>query len=859
MKRNNKKRGGGRSVRYTADGVRAADELMGEDPRAGRSAFSELNPNNVTLQDDVGMAVSQAVDGEGTRVNNLAETLARVAIEHSRNPMSTEAALGVYAEALTDNSTAENRALILAEADRIVQESGLGASVAMPSQLFGMDANDLGNAEIDLAADGTGPDSMAMEPEVQGPPTQEEAIRDALQGLNAPAAMDTFTLPVRESSFDPITGELRSPMLPTTGGIATALGSPVAADPAQAAEMMRGVRGTTPIPMVYGAEGSFLADRNTTPPMLQQYGIDPNANETVVPADPAGEMSQRSYLDEATGEMFTGSEGLLSNLSEYPSKINMATTVGGPRTTVTMDDRIALRRAQDVNDQMEMAFRQYVEAGGNPEDFYNSPEFQQFQTQFDAALAPRADLEAEDPNLRVGLLANLIGSGGLGNRPRGATVLESGQNPVAMYNPLVNEMSGETPFDRRLAFEQQYGRGLLSTLFSPASYGIAIDERGRGLNRNTGFRGMGFDRYETGLVAYNNLIDALTEAAQNQGLDLRFALSNRPPTTTLTGAERFGSDVSARIMQDLARSPFAAAMQLADTSNPNNPARLVSRANSTLGGILAGLDPANLPAGTIPVPTPQEFIFKGRGGSPMTALPYGGRRTPKDIDAYERELARRSMSDFDRAMDALQRAYGIDAMSGQMEAERSINPYFLFPQAGRQFGIYFDPYNSALGGAYIEGTRPTLPPELSSQLFANALRLEPSATRATIVDGLAEGFGLRNEDVAFQNMVESAKAMEAYNKPPAMPKINLLRAMRSLPETVVPNAREIIDRALENQKRGRAMPQIDSVTPLPPGMTPADDDLGALPSLYDPRNAAFAMNRMPLPMRRGVLGNLMTA
>ena len=334
MKKSKNKRGGGRSVRYTQEGVRAADEMMG-DLTAGRSALNEQSAYNDTLQSDLGSVVSQATDG--TRLNRLAEALAQVAIEHSRNPMANEGALSVYSTALDDNTDPASRRAILQQADQIVQESFPDGKTALPSTLFAVEAN--------LGFDPNTVD-VAAEPEMAGPQTQEEAIRQALRDIPAESPDIAATMPVRA-------GAEPAPVLPTPSGVAVALGDPTP-NPEMAAQAMQGVVGRSLLPMKYGFGGQFEALRDTTPPLFQQYVTQPN--EPVIQADPTGEITPRPYLDPVTGESYMGSQGLFEGLGEYPNSIPLSSMSGGGRKTVTMDDRIALRRAQDVNDQMEAAF-----------------------------------------------------------------------------------------------------------------------------------------------------------------------------------------------------------------------------------------------------------------------------------------------------------------------------------------------------------------------------------------------------------------------------------------------------------------------------------------------------------------------
>lgn len=828
MKRNKNKRGGGRSVRYTQEGVRAADEMMG-DLTAGRSALNEQSPYNGTLQDDLGSVVSQATDG--TRLNRLAEALAQVAIEHSRNPAANEGALSVYAEALNENTDADSRRAILQQADQIVQESFPDGRTTLPSTLFAANVNTVPDASTM---------DMASEPEMAGPITRDEAIRQALRDIPAESPEIAATMPVRA-------GAEPSPILPTPSGVAVALGDPTP-NPEMAAQAMQGVVGRSLLPMTYGSSGQFEAIRDTTPPLFQQYVTQPN--EPVISADPTGELALRPYLDAATGESFMGSQGLFEGLSEYPQSLSpRMSTLGGPFNRITLEDRIALRRAQEINDQMAAAYQQHVNAGGLEEDFYNSPLFQNFQQQYKDVLGRRSDPDAIRVDERPARLAELLGTGSLGDRPRGATVLESGSNPVATYNPLIAGLPGDTVFDREREFNAIYGKDLLSTLFSPSQYRIAVDNRPRDVARNEGFEGMGFDRYEGGLAAFTNLLEAVNAAAANRNLDLRFALSPNQPTTDLAGSQRLGNDVNAALLNFLATQPYSKVAPLADASAMQQ--ELSTRGVGLLSSLLAGQGMDTLPTGTIPVPIPDSISF--RSGRP--ALPYGGRLEPQGIDKYERKLERASMSPQDRAMESLLRAFSTDPAFAR-SGSRTVNPYRLFPQAARSMGIYFDPFTESLGGAFIEGTSPRLPPELAAHLYANALGIEPSMFRDNVVSGLASGLDGRNVDSIFSNKA----AFQAYSKPPLIPRASLLNGLRLLPDSVVPNARSIINEALE---RGGSAPAMPDTGALPQGMRPAelpaDDDLSALPSLYDVPNSSFALNRMSLPMRRGILGNLMTA
>lgn len=829
MKKNKKKRGGGRSVRYTQEGVRAADEMMG-DLTAGRSALNEQSPYNNTLQDDLGSVVSQATDG--TRLKRLANALAQVAIEYSRNPAANEGALSVYAEALNENTNSDSRRAILQTADQIVQESFPDGNTALPSTLFAVDINTVPDASTM---------DVASEPEMAGPMTRDEAIRQALRDIPAEPQEIAATMPVRA-------GAVPSPILTTPRGVAVALGDPTP-NPERAAQAMQGVVGRSLLPMNYGFSGQFEAIRDTTPPLFQQYVTQPN--EPFITADPTGENARRPYLDPATGDSYMASEGLLENLSEYPRTIPLSAISGGGRKTVTLDDRIALRRAQDINDQMEAAFYEHLKAGGTEEDFYNSPVFQQFSREYNNILDSRADLQANNINERPARLAELLGTGGLGNRPRGATVLESGSNPVAMYNPILAGIPSDTAFDAQREFDAIYGPELRSTLFSPNQYGIAIDDRARDVARNKGLKGMGFDRYEGGLAAFNNLVEAINAAAASRNLDLRFALSPNAPTTDLTGSQRLGNDVNAAILDYFAKQKYHNIAPLADADASSQ--RLSTQGVGMLAKLLAGQGMDTLPTGTIPVPTPDSILFSGSRGP---ALPYGGRVLPADIDGYEKGLERASMSPLDRAMESLLRAFSTDPRFAR-SGNRTVNPYLLFPQAARSTGIYFDPFNpdpsQRLGGAFIEGTDPRLPPELAGHLYANALRIQPSNFRDNVVSGLASGFNQGN-------IFGTAAAINAYNKPPLIPRTSLLNGLRLLPDSVAPNARRIIDEALERRGSAPPMPETGALQQgIRPAELPADNDLSALPSLYDVPNSSFALNRMSLPMRRGILGNLMTA
>lgn len=109
--------------------------------------------------------------------------------------------------------------------------------------------------------------------------------------------------------------------------------------------------------------------------------------------------------------------------------------------------------------------------------------------------------------------------------------------------------------------------------------------------------------------------------------------------------------------------------------------------------------------------------------------------------------------------------------------------------------------------------------------------------------------------------------MDALQAAPVMPKKTLLDALRYIPrETLMDSrgnatrsARDIVNEAIERAGQPVQPQQLPQISPADSGIIPADDDLGALPSLYDQQYAMAPRMRMALPQRAGLLGNLMTA
>lgn len=838
--------GGGRSVRYTAEGVRAAEQGFASDPERGRYALSKDTEYNDTLQGDLNEKVAQATDE--TRQKELADVLARVAIEYNKTPDATIEARDVYAEALASVEP-ELRAQVLAMADAIVRDSQIiPASGQIPSQLFG-DAGGQSQAAPEAA-----------QPE-QGPLTLQDTIRESLKSIPSPEEAMKQMASVTQTI--PASGVIEK-TIPTAQGMADAVGEPFS-DPERANAIFGKVLAKMGELAARNGKEPGVFSQAVRDPQFQGYRVDPSATAPVVSNDPAGELALRPYTDPFTDELFYAPHGLFQNLAEYPMTVQM------PRdesTRIGSYDRVALRRAQSVHDAYRQAFFDHVNQGLDPEAFYDTPLAKALTDEYKRMTLRLDDMNTPDPsgNIRGQILSDaLLGTASLGERSRGSTALESGSNPVATYNPLVAAMQGDTRAEQAEAFSDRYGRPvrkgdqpLMTTLFSPSQYGLRMDDRPRGaVNRLPGMRGLGLSRYETGLVAANTLMDAINNAAKNRGLNLQFALTGRPPTTDLTGADRMGLDMRTALDNYFRGTTYNNLLLNAD--KPQVQFALDARARGLLESILQGSDPAGLPTGIIPVPTPEEFVFKTRLGDSAPARPYFADYAANKASDMQDKDAKASLSQADRVFDKLHRLYGENSDFAAGKKVAPYNPYFLMPALARNYGVYFDPFTEQMGGAYVAGTPPTLPPDLAAELFANLMEMQPGAFRGNVVEGIAgglEAFGPQT----------SALAMEAQMSGVRMPRRGLLSALRNIPESVVPNAAETVRGAVEASRAGA--PPVPAVRPsstgydgsgMKPAVLPENDDFSYLPSLYNTQNMAASQNRMAVPLRRGVLAQLITA
>lgn len=799
---------------------------------------------NETIVDDLTGEAGQRLPDQ--RVEQLSEAVAQTAIEYARNPVSAASAVDIYAEMLAAMPDSMAMA-VLTKADQIAGQ--LVPADSLPSALY-LD---------DSSADAVG--ELATEAAPETPIAEYNR---------------TMTLPVSES-------QAGYPM-PTREGMAMPVGEPFV-DEALARErgLLRDLSGTQE---GFDQEGntSAIFSRNQRTPQFQQFVVP--STEPVVDADPAGDRMEGLGSLIASGGQFPEilPDPLLSNMGEIPS-----TDASGDFVSFT--DRRNVRLAQALlDDFIEQKTR--AEAAGMGEEFMASPQVQQAREVLGGLLSTNTT----DPDAGGNPLRSFVETGNLGDRPAGVEPTETDKNPARAYNPLLADLATQQAsvlrsgrpelgystrqrLARNLAeqeFADRFGFGLKDNLFNYSQYSIAEPNKDAAATRN--LLTPSAQQYVNAVQAFDNVIAALNlRLAEEAGLPLS-GVSFQPtssPVESIGGMSAYGNQLANEIAGRFGNRKLVDALtEYQDGSNASQVAM-----NPLVSGLLASLRMGDAPSVggrmMIPVTRPREFRV---GNSVVSA------------DALDRvnPLADTDMtSAFEQKIGRINRRLGIDNRSGNvidpnLARTGSVNPYTLLPFTAQQYGIYFDPFSQQFGGRFVDGGSPYLPPELAAHLTANRMGYGPSEARSVLLDAILRGYNTYGhpDDAALQyrlNLIQKqaqrrgASLSEAIAsemmRQPTMPKASLLKGLRYIPqETLMDSrgnatrsARDIVNEAIERAGQPVQPQQLPQISPADSGIIPADDDLGALPSLYDQQYAMAPRMRMALPQRAGLLGNLMTA
>lgn len=814
-----------------------------DDVRAARKQSSQQ-----TVSEQLSEEAKRPMTDE--RASQLAEAVAQAAIEYSKNPQAASEMMAVYADALGSVKSEATLDAILSQADAIAG-STLQAD-QLPSAVF---------FETDT------PTTEAVAQEV-------DPIRDFASQMRGEAESQldetgrTVYVPVREGAAPAVAP------IPTQSGMAFPVGEPFA-DQAMAEQrgLLEGLgRTTTGLQRFTGDEAGILS-QSDRPVLFQRY-VAPAQDNVAAQGNPDAIGGLQQAI--AQGGVFPEqlSPELIANLAEYPNEVD------GSR--VFPQDKINARLAQVLTDAVREGRTTADNVQGEASNLIGDTGLGTF----------------ENP------LAGLVTNAPLSDRTAGdasITGVVAPPNPVAQFNPilagLVNDQLAALKADGNLTPEQKaraarqnalgifsetYGKELATPLFSYSQYGIQqpshavrdVRERMSGKQRE----------YADAVAAFNNIIEATNQqmdAGGNPLGGLRFAASNQgmamPEDSASAQRSAIANELATRIVDRLGNATTNRRLADYNSQDAQSQAQMSAVVRGLLSGLASGVDPSLLPSSEqifLPVQRPQSLMVRSPqsneprlvGQSDFTGTSSGSGRSPF---ANKSELFSLLTNTDPRTGAPVLRNVSAADM------ENYIDPYRHFSFTSTPMGLFFDPYERQFGGAYVEGGSSYLPPRLAAEIAANAMTYEPGAMRDAFVQSMLRGYqkvglpddvglGMRvnfldnldRREAAPQGDIRAAQFKAATEKA-LMPKKTLRDAFRLIPSgNFDMPARDIVDRALEASGTPvvRELPSTDAMQ----GMTPADDDFGAIPSLYQQQPMGNTL-RMALPRRLGPIASLLVA